>query len=106
MLPAASRATALSVCEPFDERRGVQSTEYGLAVSADPTLAPSTRNCTLCTPTLSEAVAVTVTVPRRSRPAAGALIDTFGAVVSFVTTALAWLEAALALPAASAAITR
>ncbi len=69
-------------------------------MSAAPTLLPSTRNCTLCTPTLSDAVAVSVVVPATSEPAAGALRDTVGAVLSTVTLTLAEV---LVLPAASRA---
>ena len=81
MFPAASRATALSVCSPSVSAVVFQASEYGLAVSAEPTLAPSTRNCTLCTPTASEALAVTVGVPDTVAPALGELIETVGSVV-------------------------
>ena len=40
-------------------------------MSAAPTLLPSTRNCTLCTPTLSDAVAVSVVVPATSERRGG-----------------------------------
>ena len=43
---------------------------------------PSTKNCTLATATLSEASAVTVTVPGGSGPLAGAIIVTIGGVIS------------------------
>ena len=49
VLPAASRATALSVCVPFESVVVFSDSEYGLEVSAEPTLSPSTRNCTFCT---------------------------------------------------------
>ena len=54
-------------------RRGVVSQEalYGALVSAAPRSAPSTVNWTLVTPTLSEAVACTVTVPETVAPPGG-----------------------------------
>ena len=52
-------------------------------MSSEPRFAPSSRNCTLATPTLSEAVALTVTaVPPTTALAAGAVIVTVGAIVS------------------------
>jgi hypothetical protein len=50
-------------------------------VTAAPRLEPSTSNCTLATPTLSDAVAVTVIVPETAAPELGELIDTVGGVV-------------------------
>lgn len=47
-----------------------------------PAFAPSNWNCTLATPTLSEAFAVTLTVPETVLPAAGEVIETVGGVVS------------------------
>jgi hypothetical protein len=76
-------------------------------VSALPTFAPSSWNCTLATPMLSEAFAVTLTVPETVAPAAGALIETVGAVVSGVVLLTVTVTAALVveLPAPSFAIT-
>ena len=51
-------------------------------LSAVPRLAPSSKNCTLATPTLSDALAETVTVPAIVAFAAGAVSDTVGAVAS------------------------
>ena len=82
MLPAASRATAVSVCVPLVAVAVFQLTEYGLVVSSAPRFTPSSRNCTPTTPTLSEALAETVTVPVTVAPLAGAVIETVGAVVS------------------------
>src|SRR6185295_12264265 len=45
-LPAASRAVAVSTCEPAG---AVIETEYGAAVSSGPALPPSTLNCTPAT---------------------------------------------------------
>ena len=59
-----------------------QAIEYGAAVFSVPRLTPSSLNCTPATPTLSLAVAVTVTVDDTLAPAAGAVTVTAGAVVS------------------------
>src|SRR5216684_818107 len=82
VLPAASRATAVSVCAPLVAAVVSHATEYGAAVSSAPTFEPSSLNCTPTTPTLSLAVAVTVTVPDTVEPPAGAVSATVGAVVS------------------------
>src|SRR3954469_9608963 len=50
-LPAASRATAVSVCDPFAAVVVSQETLYGVAVSSAPRFAPSRLNCTPTTPT-------------------------------------------------------
>ena len=55
---------------------------YGAAVKAVPKLAPSNWNCTLATPTLSDALAVTETAPETVAPFAGPVTDTVGGVVS------------------------
>src|SRR5512146_1028177 len=81
--PAASRARAVMVWDPLDALVVFQVTEYGEEVSSDPRLEPSSRNCTPETPTLSLAVADTVTEePETVALALGAVIDTVGAVVS------------------------
>ena len=55
-------------------------------MSSAPRAAPSSRNWTPTTPTLSLAVAETVTAePETVAPFAGAVIDTVGGVVSFET---------------------
>src|SRR5882672_9551774 len=85
-LPAASRARAASVCEPFDAAVEVQAMVYGAVVTSAPTAAPSSRNCTPTTATLSEAVADTVTaVPVAVEPFAGAVIATVGGAMSLFT---------------------
>ena len=43
-LPAASRATAVMVCEPLLELVVFHETEYGVAVSSAPALTPSSWN--------------------------------------------------------------
>jgi hypothetical protein len=56
---------------------------YGEDVSAEPTFVLSTSNCTLATATLSEAVAVRVTLlPETAAPTDGAVRETVGGVVS------------------------
>ena len=105
MLPAASRAIALSVWEPLSSPRVSQTTEYGLAVSSAPRFWLSTRNWTPATPWLSLAFAVTVTSPLSVAPPAGDVTETVGAVVSAVTAALASFDEAPMLPAASSAVT-
>src|SRR5437870_2928816 len=82
VLPAASRATAVKLWEPLATRVVFQEIAYGAAVTSAPRLTPSSLNCTPTTPTLSVALAETVTVPATVAPAAGAVIDTVGGVVS------------------------
>src|SRR5438034_11286924 len=53
-LPAASRATALSVCVPFAIVVVFHVTLYGAPVSSAPRLAPSSLNCTPATPRSEE----------------------------------------------------
>ena len=66
-----------------------QVIEYGLAVSSAPRFAPSNRNCTPATETLSLADADTVTLePDTVTPPAGAVTDTLGGVVSGVLSGL------------------
>src|SRR2546428_13124941 len=86
VLPAASRATAVTVWDPLATRVVFQEMAYGAAVTSAPTFAPSSLNCTPTTPTLSEALAETVTVPVTVAPAAGAGIDTVGGGVSATVT--------------------
>ena len=81
MLPAASRATAVRLCAPFETLPDGQLTEYGAVVSSAPRLPPSTLNCTPTTPTLSEEFAAKLTEPETVAPAAGLVRATVGAVV-------------------------
>src|SRR5439155_25335475 len=76
VLPAASRAMAVKLWEPLATRVVFQEIAYGAAVTSAPRFAPSSLNCTPTTPTLSVALAETVTVPATVTPAAGAVIDT------------------------------
>src|SRR4029077_8186061 len=100
VLPAASRATAVSVCEPLLAVVVFQEAAYGAVVSSTPRLAPSRRNCTPATPTLSDALAVTLIVPVTVAPLAGAVTLTVGGVVSFETVTVTAALVAV-LPAAS-----
>src|SRR5262245_6671882 len=81
-LAAASRATTTRVCTPSATRDVSQASVYGAAVRSAPTGAPSTLNCTPAMPTSSLAPALSVMVLATVAPAAGAVIDTEGAVVS------------------------
>ena len=106
VLPAASRAAAVSVCVPLATLLVVQLALQGAEPSSAPSAVPSTRNCTPATPTLSDAVAVTSSVPLTVAPPGGARMLTLGAAVSAVTVAWAWFDAGPTLPAASSAVTR
>jgi hypothetical protein len=88
LFPAASRAMAVRVWEPFAIVVVFQEVLWGLVVSSVPRLVPSSRNWTPTTPTLSEAVAETVTVPDTVAPLAGAVIVTVGGLLSTVTLTL------------------
>ena len=81
-LPAASRARACRVCWPFGADAVFQVIEYGAVVSSAPRGAPSSRNCTPATPTLSLALAETATFPETMVPGAGAVRDALGGEVS------------------------
>src|SRR4051812_6496252 len=70
LLPAASRAMAVSTCGPV----GADSdTENGAAVSSGPALAPSTWNCTPATPV--DPAALIVKVRDSAAPSDGEVID-------------------------------
>src|SRR5688572_20761618 len=81
-LPAASRATAVSVWLPFGAVVVSHVVENGAVVSSAPRSPPSRLNCTPATPTLSDALAETPTGPETVAPGSGAEIATAGAVVS------------------------
>src|SRR5258705_157588 len=102
VLPAASRARAVNVCEPLLAVVVLHETAYEAAVSSEPRVAPSSRNCTPTTPTLSEAFAVTVVVPETVAPDAGAVTLAVGGVVSLKTVTVT-AAVVLVLPAASRA---
>src|SRR5690349_5129923 len=73
---------AVKVWLPFAAVVVFQEIEYGEVVSWAPRFAPSSWNCTPATPTLSDALAATVTLPDTLAPFAGAVMDTVGGVVS------------------------
>src|SRR5437899_58308 len=79
-----------------------QDAEYGEVASSAPRFAPSSLNCTPATPMLSEALAVTLTVPETVAPPTGAVTETDGGVVSFETVTVTAAEV-VTLPAASRA---
>ena len=82
-LPDASRARALTAYGPFETVNVFQEIEYGAVVSSAPRGEPFTRNCTPATASLSVAEAETVALdPERVAPAAGAVTETTGFVVS------------------------
>src|SRR5687767_8916746 len=101
-LPAASRATAVRVCEPLVAVVVFQVDEYGAAVTSVPAM-PSRKNCTPTTAVSSAALAVTVIVPDTVSPDAGELMLTVGAAASKRTLLSVLVEAVLPLPAASCA---
>src|SRR5688572_4020053 len=79
--PAASRASARIVCDPFAASLLFQRALYGAFVSV-PTTAPSTRNVTDVTPTASAAFAMMLTLRATCSPGAGDVMLTAGGVVS------------------------
>src|SRR4051812_18524304 len=103
VLPAPSRATALSVWLPLAPASVFQLTEYGAAVSSAPRLTPSSLNCTPTTAMLSAAFALTATAPSTVAPAAGALMETVGTVPSTLLTVTGTAADVVLLPAASRA---
>src|SRR5881296_138461 len=107
VLPAASRATAVTECAPFAAVEVIQARVYGAAVTSAPRFAPSSLNCTPTTATLSVALAETVIVPATVAPAAGAVIATVGGVVSGGAAVVNVTSADVArFPAASRDFTR
>src|SRR5439155_14015801 len=102
-LPAASRATAVSVWLPLAEAVVIQVSAYGALVISVPRLAPSSLNCTPATRTLSDALALTVTAPVSVEPPAGAVIATVGGVVSTLLTFTTTAAELARLPAVSRA---
>src|SRR5918996_428498 len=91
-LPAASRARPVSVWAPLLALMVFQDTEYGALVSSAPRLEPSRRNWTPAMPTLSEALAVTVTVFDTVAPDEGDVIKTVGEVISLNTVTVTGSE--------------
>src|SRR6267142_2207930 len=84
-LPTPSRARAVRLCDPFAALKVFQGAANGAVVTSVPRGAPSRKNWTpATTPELSDASAVTLTVPVRVAAGAGALIATDGGVTSGV----------------------
>src|SRR5262249_708386 len=102
VLPAASRATAVTAGKPLVGVVLFEEGEWGDVVGAGPRFAPSSLNCTPTTPTLSDALAPIVVVPETVAPAVGAVIETAGAVVSLKTVTVT-VAAVVMLPATSRA---
>src|SRR5439155_24017055 len=92
LLPAASRATAVSVCCPSVVFVVSHDTENQFVVSSIPRSLPSSLNCTPTTPTLSDASALTVIVPATIAPAVGDAIATVGGILSLKTGTWTWSE--------------
>src|SRR3954468_11734821 len=82
VFPARSRATAVRAWAPFATSAVFQATEYGAVVSSGPIGAPSARNCTPATASLSDAFAVNTTGPETVAPGNGDVIETTGLTVS------------------------
>ncbi len=99
--PAASRAVAVNEYCPGATPVVSQETEYVLVVSSAPKLVPLRWNCTPTTPTLSVAVAGSVTIPDTVLPLEGAVRLTEGDVVSVggaEMSVLTSMEGRLSLP--------
>ena len=103
-LPAASRARAVTEWAPSATARESQMNENGASVSSAPTAAPSTRNCTPETPTLSDASADSVTIAQTVAPLAGAVTVTDGGAVSALLTMTLIEVETPRLPASSSAM--
>jgi len=98
VLPDASRATADSVWAPLAAVVVSHVAVYGGVVTWTPRFAPSRMNWTPATPTLSVALAETVTLPVTVAPARGAVIAIVGGVVSVGAAPLPVAIAELLLP--------
>src|SRR5207248_6191753 len=86
LLPAVSRATAVSVWAPPVAVALFQLTDHGALVTSAPRLAPSSLSCTPATSTLSVAMAATLSTPDTVAPAGGEVTATAGGVASTPTT--------------------
>src|SRR5437899_2282552 len=107
VLLAASRATAVRVwLLPLAAAVVSHEAEYGAVVSSAPRGAPSSRNWTPATPTLSEALAVTVTMPETVAPELGKGMLTVGGVVSFDTVTVTEADVVVLLAASRATALR
>ncbi len=61
---------------------------HGAVVASAPRFVPSNWNCTPITPTLSAALAVTITDPATVAPEVGNVMATVGGVTSRISTAV------------------
>src|SRR5436309_1770808 len=102
-LPTASRATAVSVCEPLPTVVVFQEAGSDEGRVCEARLAPSRRDWTPAVPTLSEAEVLTVVVPETVAPEEGDVMLTAGGVVSALDTVTLTAEDVVRLPAASRA---
>jgi len=96
-LPAVSPARAVSVWDPLLTVVVSHGTEYGNVVTIGPICTPSAKNRMLLIPTLSDALALTVTVLETVAPDPGAVIATVGGALSTVPVTVAdvvWFPAA------------
>src|SRR5438132_13776716 len=82
VLPPASRATAVRAWAALVAVVVGQEIVYGAAVTSAPRLTLSSLNWTPTTPTLSVALAETITVPLAVTPVTGAVRETVGGVTS------------------------
>src|SRR5687767_8792881 len=103
LLPAASRATALSVWVPAAAVAVFQTKLWGAVVTSDPRLVPFSLNCTPATPTLSIADATSAIEPETVNPVVGDVMEMTGATLSMFTVTVMLADVVL-LPAASRAI--
>src|SRR5437773_662287 len=102
VLPAASRATAVNVCDASLAVVVSHEVVYGALVVSGPRFAPSSQNWTPTTPTSSDAVAAMVVVADTVALFAGAVMLTVGGAVSLETVTVTEV-AVVVLPAASRA---
>src|SRR5438270_4694565 len=79
---------AVRLCEPLVALVVSHETEYGAAVTSAPRFVPSSWNCTPTTPTLSDSVADTVSVPETIAEATGAVMLMVGGILSIFATGL------------------
>src|SRR5262245_6023062 len=82
VFPAVSLATAVRVWVPSETVVVSQLNEYGVVVSATPRFCPSSWKWPFATPTLSVALAATVTICLTRALFVGAVMETDGGVAS------------------------
>ncbi len=81
-LPAASNAFDRIVCDPLGKLVVLKLKESDVELALLATTLPSIKICNWVTPTLSEAVALTTTVPDTVAPLDGEVIEVVGGIVS------------------------